>query len=89
MRDDAGMDAVAPACQIGAGRFLVCAGNAIVDIAGLPSTAALAEVARRLLGRVVQRDAPLPGLPVLVDGAVTSQSGAAAAASSSSSSSYV
>ncbi|KAI5824587.1 hypothetical protein K523DRAFT_252896 [Schizophyllum commune Tattone D] len=71
--------------EVGAGRFLVCAGNTVVDIAGLPSTAALAEVARRLLGRVVQHDAPLPGLPVLADGAVTSQSGAAAAASSSSS----
>ncbi|KAL1738417.1 hypothetical protein HDZ31DRAFT_51040, partial [Schizophyllum fasciatum] len=58
--------------DIGAGRVLVGAGNTVVDISGMASTAALDAHARRLLQHVVRRDAPPLKLPTLRSGRLAS-----------------
>ncbi|KAL1740089.1 hypothetical protein HDZ31DRAFT_68281 [Schizophyllum fasciatum] len=54
--------------NVRAGRVIVGAGNAVVDISGMSSTAALEGHARRLLQHVVRRDAPPLTMPVLREG---------------------
>ncbi|KAL1673701.1 hypothetical protein EV122DRAFT_282727 [Schizophyllum commune] len=60
--------------DIDAERILVGAGNTVMDLAGMASTAALEEHGRRLLHHVVRRDAPPLRISVLRSGRLSKES---------------
>ncbi|KAI0316016.1 hypothetical protein OF83DRAFT_1173291 [Amylostereum chailletii] len=68
--DDLGDYSMQYADGFASGRVVVVAGNIVVDIAGMSSSAALRHYARTLLEHTVQRNGPPLALPVLHSGPV-------------------
>ncbi|KAK0455273.1 uncharacterized protein EV420DRAFT_1644911 [Desarmillaria tabescens] len=68
--DEFGQYSLQYASDVAAGRVVVVAGNAIVDISGMSSSAALEDYARKLLGHTVRRDGPPLTMPAIKRGPV-------------------